>query len=66
MYALPTAVLTALALSAGLAAAQPDKPARVALVIGNGGYADAPLPNALNDAADMAKELTAAAPTSNL
>jgi uncharacterized caspase-like protein len=60
MYPLPLAALAALLLSAGLAAAQGEKPARVALVIGNGGYADAPLPNALNDAADMAKELRAA------
>src|SRR5512134_443751 len=50
----------ALLLAAGIALAQPDRTARVALVIGNGGYADAPLPNALNDAADMAKELQAA------
>src|SRR5687768_16571043 len=60
MYALPLTALATLLLSAGLAAAQGEKPARVALVIGNGGYADAPLPNALNDAADMAKELRAA------
>lgn len=60
MYALPVAALAALLLSGGLAAAQGEKPARVALVIGNGGYTDAPLPNALNDAADMAKELKAA------
>jgi hypothetical protein len=59
MYALP-ALLATLLLAAGIAAAQPDKPARVALVIGNGAYRDAPLPNALNDAADIAKELQAA------
>src|SRR6187399_2705200 len=47
-------------LASTLALAQGDKPQRVALVIGNGKYADAPLPNALNDAADMAKELKAA------
>ena len=43
-----------------LAAAQGDKPQRVALVIGNAKYAEAPLPNAVNDAADIAKELQAA------
>lgn len=60
MYALPTAALAALLLSAGLAAAQADKPARVALVIGNGKYLHAPLANPANDAADIAKELKAA------
>jgi hypothetical protein len=41
-----------------IAAAQaPTKPARVALVIGNAAYASAPLPNPVNDAADMAKAL---------
>ena len=59
MYALP-AVIPALLLAAGLAWAQPDKPPRVALVIGNAKYADSPLPNAAHDAADMAKELKAA------
>ena len=52
--------LIAIALASALAAAQPDKPPRVALVIGNGRYADAPLPNAVNDGADVAKELEAA------
>lgn len=47
-------------LGSTLALAQGEKPQRVALVIGNGKYADAPLPNAINDAADMAKELKAA------
>src|SRR5688572_3946453 len=37
MYALP-ALLPVLLLAAGIAVAQPDKPARVALVIGNGAY----------------------------
>ena len=60
MYALPRLLLALLLAAAGLACAQGEKPARVALVIGNGGYADAPLPNALNDAADMARELKAA------
>ena len=41
------------------AAAQPAKPARLALVIGNGAYKDAALPNPTNDAADMAKALEA-------
>ena len=54
-------LLGALLLAAScLAHAQADKPQRVALVIGNGKYADAALPNALNDAADMARELKAA------
>ena len=35
------------------------KPQRLALVIGNGTYRDAPLPNPVNDAADMAKVLEA-------
>src|SRR5258708_20075809 len=35
------------------------KPQRLALVIGNGAYKDAPLPNPLNDAADMVKALEA-------
>ncbi|HUL95533.1 MAG TPA: caspase family protein [Usitatibacter sp.] len=37
----------------------PDKPMRLALVIGNGAYKDAPLSNPVNDAADMAKALEA-------
>ena len=52
--------LPALLLAAGLAAAQDPKPQRVALVIGNGKYAEAALPNAVNDGADIAKELKAA------
>lgn len=53
--------LAALALLASTCAlAQADKPPRVALVVGNGKYAEAALPNALNDAADMARELKAA------
>ena len=49
-----------LLLASTLALAQGDKPQRVALVLGNGKYADAALPNALNDAADIARELKAA------
>jgi uncharacterized caspase-like protein len=52
----------ALWLAATLAAAQSPPPAkaqRLALVIGNGAYRDAPLPNPLNDAADMARALEA-------
>jgi uncharacterized caspase-like protein len=60
MYALPALALPALLLATGLAFAQADKPARVALVIGNGQYAVAPLPNPVNDAADMAKALESA------
>ena len=45
--------------AAGALAAEPIKPARLALVIGNAQYRDAPLPNAANDAADMAKALEA-------
>ena len=48
---------------AGLAlpahAAEEARAKRLALVIGNGAYADAPLANPLNDAADMAKALEA-------
>lgn len=40
-------------------ASTPPKPARLALVIGNGAYKDAALPNPVNDAADMAKALEA-------
>src|SRR5258708_38935153 len=35
------------------------KAQRLALVIGNGAYKDSPLPNPLNDAADMARALEA-------
>lgn len=35
------------------------RPARLALVIGNSAYKDAPLPNPVNDAADVAKALEA-------
>lgn len=41
------------------AAAEDAKPKRLALVIGNGAYKDAPLSNPTNDAADMAKALEA-------
>ena len=54
LYALP-ALLLAGAVHAQTAA--PSKPARLALVIGNGAYAEAPLPNPTNDAADMARAL---------
>jgi hypothetical protein len=60
MYALPRLFLGVLALALGVAHAQGEKPARVALVIGNGSYASAPLPNPVNDAQDMAKALEAA------
>ena len=53
------AALLALCLAAA-AHAQPAKPARVALVIGNSAYASAVLPNPVNDAADMAAALQAA------
>jgi uncharacterized caspase-like protein len=48
-----------LALAAGAAAGEAARPQRLALVIGNGAYRDAPLPNPVNDAADMAKALEA-------
>ena len=41
------------------ALAQAPKAQRLALVIGNGAYRDSPLPNPVNDAADMAKVLEA-------
>jgi len=49
--------LLVLALAATTAGAAAPKEARHALVIGNGTYADAPLPNALNDGRDMARAL---------
>jgi hypothetical protein len=66
------AALACLAFVAGAALAQParvaadaktaqeSKPARVALVIGNAAYKEAPLANTLNDARDVAKNLEAA------
>ncbi len=66
------AVLASLAFAAGVACAQPARtpadaktaqearPARVALVIGNAAYKDAPLANTLNDARDVAKALESA------
>ena len=49
-----------LCLCAMAASAQDQaKAKRLALVIGNGAYKDAPLPNPMNDAADMAKVLEA-------
>ena len=54
------ALAAVLALLATFAFAQDARPpGRVALVIGNGAYKDAPLPNAPNDAADMAGALQA-------
>jgi uncharacterized caspase-like protein len=54
------ALAAVLALLATVAFAQDTRPpGRVALVIGNGAYKDAPLPNALHDAADMAGALQA-------
>ena len=44
----------------GPSSSQVAKPQRLALVIGNAGYRDAPLLNPVNDAADMAKLLEAA------
>src|SRR5450755_2728499 len=56
-----TAAIAILLLACGSCWAQPAKPARVALVIGNGAYQHAtPLANPLNDAADVAKELESA------
>jgi hypothetical protein len=57
--ALRTLLLLALALGAPPGAAQAPKAERLALVIGNSAYKDAPLPNPVNDAADMAKALEA-------
>jgi hypothetical protein len=51
-----------LALACTVAIAQPGAAAKVkrlALVIGNGAYREAPLPNPLNDASDVAKALEA-------
>ena len=49
--------LAALALAVAAAAGAQTREARHALVIGNGAYADAPLPNAVNDARDIARAL---------
>jgi hypothetical protein len=56
----PGLLALALLLAACLAAAQQPAPQRIALVIGNAKYADAPLANAAHDAQDMARELAAA------
>ena len=48
-----------LACASPAACADEVKPARLALVIGNSAYKDAPLGNPVNDAADMAKALEA-------
>lgn len=53
------ALALALLLCAACALAQAPKSQRLALVIGNGAYQDAPLANPVNDAADMAKALEA-------
>jgi len=53
------AVVLALAMATAGIAAEEAKPKRLALVIGNGAYKDAPLANPPNDAADMAKALEA-------
>jgi hypothetical protein len=53
------ALALVLVLLAVAALAQAPKPQRLALVIGNGAYRDAPLPNPVNDAADMASALEA-------
>ena len=52
--------LVLLIASFAAATALAQAPARVALVIGNAGYKDAPLANPLNDARDMGKVLEAA------
>ena len=49
--------LAVLALATATAVAAQSREARHALVIGNGAYADAPLPNAVNDARDIARAL---------
>ena len=54
VYPLPILILIALMLIPAVQAAK-----RVALVIGNGNYAQAPLSNPANDARDMAKTLKA-------
>src|SRR5438552_19164836 len=50
-------VLMIFASCAAAQAVGPAKAKRLALVIGNGAYKDAPLPNPPNDAQDMAKAL---------
>ena len=57
--ALLTLVLAGAAIALPAHAADEARARRLALVIGNGAYADAPLANPLNDAADMAKALEA-------
>jgi uncharacterized caspase-like protein len=52
-------LLLALAFAAPLAAQDSPKAKRLALVIGNSAYKDAPLPNPLHDAEDMEKALKA-------
>ena len=51
--------LAAILLAAGAHASEEAKAKRIALVIGNGAYKDAPLANPPNDAADMARALEA-------
>src|SRR6185503_17715564 len=60
---LAVALLSAMALAPALACAADPVPAasgeqRIALVIGNGAYRDAPLLNPPNDAEDVAKRLS--------
>ena len=60
VLALLAAALACAALAPARAEDKGDgKAARLALVIGNGAYKDAPLANPVNDAADMAKALAA-------
>ncbi len=59
MRAIPATLAAACLALAAAAAAQPAKPVRVALVIGNADYKDAPLANPTRDAADMAQALEA-------
>ena len=58
LFALAFAAFAACAVSIAAPQSQ-TKAQRLALVIGNGAYRDAPLPNPANDAADMAKALQA-------
>jgi len=60
LFIFAIAVSSALAVSMAHAQAPaPAKAQRLALVIGNGAYRDAPLPNPVNDTADMARALEA-------
>src|SRR5258708_6830510 len=59
VFAWICALACALALATPANAAEEAKARRLALVIGNGAYKDAPLSNPPNDAADMARALEA-------